>query len=117
MSKQRAYFRVEYPNNDRPNLRINSDQFTIMNLSEKGLLVVNDTNGKPLKVGKEMAGTVVFGDKEEVVVKGTILRETAGKVAVVLTDGIPLHKIMTEQRYLINRYGTLRQPGQVKYKK
>ena len=109
MSQQRKHFRVEYPKDDRPSFQTKKSQYTIVNLSEKGLLILSDSSGTPLAVGKTMRGDVVFSDAETVGVEGKVLRDIDGSVAVVLTSGIPLTKIMTEQRYLINRYGTLKQ--------
>ena len=97
MSPQRKHFRVEYPKDDRPSFQTKKSQYTIVNLSEKGLLILSDSSGAPLAVGKIMRGNVVFSDEETVVVEGKVLRDINGSVAVVLSSGIPLTKIMTEQ--------------------
>lgn len=80
----------------------------VLNLSERGILFggVRDLS---FNLGEMLKGIVVFNDKEEVVIEGEILRTDKDTCALRLSTGVPFSRIMAEQRYLINRFGTLRQ--------
>ena len=111
MSTDRTHFRVEYPVKARPVVQIKKKAFPIINISESGVLFALKEDEGRVTVGRNMKGVIVFSDNEKVTIEGKILRNVNETVAMHLTLGISLKRIMTEQRWLLTEYGTLKQPN------
>ena len=103
-SNQRQHFRIEYPIPDRPKVEIDGKLYPVLDLSEKGLKLLGGPRFKP-KTTTKIHGKVYFHDKTMCHVIGVVLRVNDDESVVLkLSDGVPLPKIMDEQRQLIRKY-------------
>lgn len=112
MTPQRTHFRIEYPVDVRPVFQIKSLKFPVINISESGVLFsIKNTKGR-VTIGRTMKGVITFQDSAQVPIEGEIIRHANEAVAIKFTQGISLQRIMTEQRWLLTKFGTLKQPDQ-----
>lgn len=103
--QQRDHFRLEYPLSDRPKFQIDKHVFTVMDVSERGIKFAISTAYRP-KPKTPLKGIITFADGKKVEIAGEVLRlapDFAFCVAI-LTKGVPLAKMMEEQRHLIKKY-------------
>jgi hypothetical protein len=100
--QRRSEYRVVYPLTDRPRLRIDRNEYEILNLSEGGLRFQLK---KPLDQGIDptVAGTVIFPDGNNAPVEGTLLRTEENDLAVRLSQKIPYRRIVQEQLRLARK--------------
>ncbi|VTT97875.1 Uncharacterized protein OS=Vibrio caribbenthicus ATCC BAA-2122 GN=VIBC2010_12544 PE=4 SV=1 [Gemmataceae bacterium] len=98
---RRAFFRLRYPDADRPVLTTGPHRFEVAEVSEAGgrLVLVGTEPG----VGTAVSGPVSFADAPEWI-EGTVLRHDAGEAVVVLTVRVTLRRMLTEQKRLARRY-------------
>jgi hypothetical protein len=105
--QQRDFFRLVYPPEDRPTIKIEESEFIVADLSEKGVKFVHNTTVR-FPVGVRMNATIIFKDKSEVKVTGDIIRvvldATPCFTVVELIEGVPVAKMLGEQRILIQKY-------------
>jgi hypothetical protein len=80
----------------------------VLDLSEKGIKIYWSIQSTPA-VSQQLQGTIQLGVRGTVAIDGEVIRVGDRVVVIKLTKGIPLEKIISEQRYLINKYGTLKQ--------
>jgi hypothetical protein len=100
---KREYYRIIYPLSCRPKIIILGLEYEVVDVSEHGIRFhVEKTLN--LKTGLEINAEIIFHDGEAVTVVGKILRIVKNKVILNLSKGIPLKKIVNEQRYLIKNY-------------
>ncbi len=100
---KREFYRVRYPINDRPILKLLGNEFEVIDISEQGLrfLCKQCFEFKPnLKVQFK----VTFHDDESLALEGKILRIHENAVIIYLTQGIPLGRIIQEQKYIIAKH-------------
>ena len=57
---------------------------------------------------------IVFHNSDQTSVIGQVLRTDKDSIVLQLSEGVPLQQIMAEQRFLLNKYGTLRRPAEKK---
>lgn len=113
MRVERQHFRVEYPKEAQPSFVVMRAHLPIVNLSEGGILFrvpLDPGDDPPQRIGEVVKGMIVFKDQNQVYVEGKVLRVHSDCVAIELEIGIPLGRIMHEQRQLIADFGTLKQP-------
>lgn len=96
-----------YPATERPKVTIEKKVFEIIDVSEGGLKIYAKNPTASFFVGKTLEGTIAFKDKSQSVFKGKVLRIHEDFIVVRTSQGVPLQKIMSEQRYLLSKYGTL----------
>ena len=110
----RNYFRVEYPADVRPVIRIKDGSYRVINLCEGGVKFTFPTREFDIKQleKEEITATITFHNHDKSEVIGTIIRTEKDSVILKLSQGIPFQKIMAEQRFLLNKYGTLRRPSE-----
>ncbi|MCX6131753.1 MAG: PilZ domain-containing protein [Proteobacteria bacterium] len=110
----RNFFRLEYPKEVMPLIEFAKGHYKVINLSEHG--VKFSINTKELKtelqLEAEVRATIVFKDAQRTNVSGKILRIDSDSIVLVLSDGVPLQRIMTEQRFLLAKFGNLRLPSE-----
>ena len=110
MKTERTHFRVEYPPKVRPIFSIKALNFPVINISESGVLFGLKKGEGRVTVGRKMKGTITFRDNKQLLIEGEIIRYAGETVAIKLSQGISLKRIMTEQRWLLTEFGTLKQP-------
>lgn len=108
----RNYFRLEYPKEARPLIAIGNGKFPVINLSEKGVKFSFDAKRSTFVLDTEqpLDATIIFQDSGRTQVTGKILRIDSDAVVLELSEGVPLQRIMTEQRVLLNKFGNLKRP-------
>lgn len=102
---QRNHFRLVYPPSDRPKLRIGRIDHEVIDLSEGGLRFATTQGYKP-KPGDMLKGEVVFRDRKTAPIQGRVVRFDAeeNQCSLEFIQGIPLAKMMEEQRILLQKY-------------
>ena len=108
----RNYFRLEYPKDARPQIAIGKGKFPVINLSEKGVKFSFDARRTSfdLETEADFDATIIFQDSGHAKVIGKVLRIDSDAVVLELSEGVPLQRIMTEQRILLNKFGNLKRP-------
>ena len=105
----RNYFRVEYPHEVRPQILIDEQSYPVINLCEGGVkFVIRD---ETRDAEKDYEAVIVFHNSDQTDVIGKLIRSEKDAVVFQLSEGVPLQQIMSEQRFLLNKYGTLRRPN------
>jgi hypothetical protein len=95
---QRKYFRVKYPPNDRPILRVGTHSYEVLDISERGLKFASDQEAK---FAEWVRGTLIFSDRESLVVEGRIIWKKEAQIGLKLATPISYIRILKEQRSLI----------------
>ena len=67
---RRRYFRVEYPSEDRPQLKVGDTMFDVLDISERGLRF---TAPEGAKFGEWVKGFITFHDQKTMEVEGKIV--------------------------------------------
>lgn len=101
-SKRRAFFRLRYPDAERPILLFDNMQFEVIEISESGVRI--DLGGRQLETGRAVMGWVRFREHEANVVEGAVLRTEGQEGVVLLTRRISLKRMLDEQRRLFKLY-------------
>ena len=99
----RQYYRVTYPEKERPWIKIDGELLHVMDISEKGGKFLN-VPGIKVDPGSMVTGTITFHDGETVTVVGEVLREFYDQVIICFTKGVPFSIMVKEQRYLREKY-------------
>ncbi len=103
----RQFYRVTFPELERPWIRINGQKYEVADVSERGIRFLHsaDTVFPP---GTEVQGTVLFHDGTSNTVEGNVLRTASRRnlreCIVQLEVGIPLAQITAQQRYLKKKF-------------
>lgn len=98
----RAYYRLRYPDAERPRLQFDNSEYEVVELSELGGRI--HLGGRELRSGTAISGWVRFRDGESAPIEGQVIR-TEGKEAVLqLTEGVSFSRMLAEQRRLIRLY-------------
>lgn len=100
---RRDYYRITYPKGDEPVLEIAGLHYPIVDLAERGLKF-RITGSLPLFRGGALKGSIIFHDDQVIEVSGKMIRKGLRYVVVHLESGIPLKKIMEEQRFLLKKH-------------
>ncbi|SMF30100.1 hypothetical protein [Pseudobacteriovorax antillogorgiicola] len=106
----RNYFRLEYPNEVRPRIFIDKNSYPVINLCEGGVKFAIDPRKDDVEAERVHEAVIVFHNSDQTEVIGKVIRSEKDSVVLKLSEGVPLQQIMAEQRFLLNKYGTLRRP-------
>ena len=116
-SERRRYFRLRYPVDQRPTLRIDDVTYALAEVSEYGLRFCDpgDFNAPEGPIRAEL----VFRDGHVVVVDEAVILRSQGKTGrevVLLTNGeVTFHRMMVEQRGVVQACRTAGQPAELKW--
>lgn len=102
--QKRDHFRVVFPPEDRPTLKVDGILLTVLDLSEFGSRIAKDSWAA--NIGDKIRGMVTFPDDSTYDIVGEVVRieDESNEVAISFDIGIPLPKMMEQQRYLIQKY-------------
>lgn len=100
---ERRYFRIVYPDVERPTFAVEGQSFPLVDLSECGMRISDPGKAAPIE-NAEVLGVIRFSNQETLKVRGRVVRKTEGYAAFELTRGVPYGTIMAEQRRLIRKY-------------
>ncbi|MBD1557672.1 PilZ domain-containing protein [Vibrio sp. S9_S30] len=105
VEQKRRYYRLRYPKQERPVLRIKDQYYHICEVSEKGIRVLM-ANVASLYRGLTMAGTLRLHGNMNVSVEGAVLRFDNDEVILQLSKGPSLKNMVEEQRHIRKKYPT-----------
>ena len=108
--ERRGFYRLAYPYGDRPNILFAGRSLEVLEISEHGVRFLTAGSFQP-PPGTVLYGEIIFRDGGRCPVAGKLLRWSTGRGAAVLklSQGVPLERMMQEQRYIFARYG--HEPG------
>jgi hypothetical protein len=97
--ERRAYFRVMYPDEQRPNILIRNILFKVIDICEIG---VRFSNPEHIRLpGDIFQAVVTLHDEDPINIVGRIIRIADEEAAMMMTiRGIPYRKIIAEQAFL-----------------
>lgn len=98
-SNRRGFFRIAYPEDDRPRLVLGTTICEVLDCSERGLLF-RPSPSQEYAVGQEIDGRLRLTGGPETRVTGEIVRVTEEAISVKLEVGIPFGLILKEQLHL-----------------
>ncbi len=104
-NQRRNHFRLRYGPMDCPFFRFQGRNFSVLDISEEGFRF-SLVSSHGLELGMDVSGAMNFRDGESFLVHGVIRRLTDTEVSIKLKGPIPLRKIMSEQRLLIQKQKT-----------
>ena len=105
-ANRRDYYRITYPKGDEPVLVIAGLHYPVVDLAEAGFKF-QITGSLPIFKGGALKGSIIFHDDQVVEVAGKMIRKGLRYAVVQLEHGIPLRKIMEEQRFLLKKHKAL----------
>lgn len=99
----REFFRLWYPQAERPTLEIGDQKFEVAEISEEGARIV--LSGPFAHDHEEpFSGVVRFGNGESDSVEGVVLRVSDNEVVANLKRGVTLKRMMSEQIRIRQKY-------------
>lgn len=105
-AERRAYYRLPYPEAERPTIWVGNYRFAVVEISEMGARLLLAGSGGLPQCGP-VVGFVQFHDGEMVPVEGTVLRVEGAQAVLQLSAGIGLPRMLAEQRRLLQLYPTM----------
>jgi hypothetical protein len=102
-NQRRRYYRLHYPEAERPTVWFKGLHYEVAEVSEGGLMILLG-DGCAVRLGQSFAGVVRFQDGETNSIVGIVLRIDANKMVVKLSKGISLKRMMAEQIRLRKKY-------------
>lgn len=99
---RRGHFRLRYPPGGGPVLHAGAAARAVVELSERGLRVSD--GGRTATLAERVSGVLRFPDGTELAVEGTVVRAVGGWIAVRLTRGVHLGRMLAEQRRVLREY-------------
>lgn len=103
---QRRYYRLRYPEVERPTVWFKGRTYEVTEVSERGVMILLG-DGCAVRLGQLFVGVVQFRDGETTSIVGVVLRIDANKMVVKLSKGISLSRMMAEQIRLRKKYPML----------
>ena len=102
-TQEREFFRLWYPQAERPKLEIGDQKFEVAEISEEGARIV--LSG-PFAHDQEepFSGVVRFSNGESESVEGVVLRVSGNEVVANLKRGVTLKRMMSEQIRIRQKY-------------
>ena len=94
--QKRRYYRLEFPQFQRPKLFFQHRVFEVIEISEAGARIT--AAGALPAVGSKIEGTMLFTDGEKETISGKVIRKDGAVLILDLAKGISLQRITTEHR-------------------
>ena len=106
MSEQRReFYRVEFPEHERPQLLLDECSYEVLDVCEAGIRFEVEDVASLISNGRVDA-QMRFRDGALVDSSGTILYQRENSIVVILDQPISLRRVRAEHLYLINKYST-----------
>jgi len=102
MENQREYYRICYPERDRPILQLGGNALPILDLSENGACCLS--NAMLFSDVAAIPVNVLLAEGKTVSTTATFVRQEPDRLAVRFSPSIPLPIIFAEQRRLRRLY-------------
>lgn len=101
--QRRRYYRLHYPEVERPTVWFKGQYFEVAEVSEGGVMILLG-DGCAVRLGQSFAGVIQFNDGETNPIVGVVLRIEENRMVVKLSKGITLKRMMAEQIRLRKKY-------------
>lgn len=102
--QRRRFFRLSYPTTSRPPFRTaDSSPYRVLEIAENSLLIEQKPD-RLLRRGEVLAGEVVFHDMASEHVVGEVFRHDDRGVVILLSKGISLRHVISEQVYIKSKF-------------
>ncbi len=108
-NRERAFYRVEYPTQERPELTLDGvpgKSMSVFDVSETGIRFA-PRDDVELAVGDHVSASLRFRGRSTVEVEGEVVWVQRKSAGLRLSKAIPFGTILDEQRYLRSRYRNL----------
>jgi hypothetical protein len=96
--ERRSCNRIIYNPKERPRLKIDAHFLEVVDISEKGLRLINDKN---IELDVKIQGTLTFLSGESVDIEGSIIWQEGNTLGLQFKDLIPSEIIYKEQRHIL----------------
>jgi hypothetical protein len=106
LQNQRRFYRLHYPEVERPTVWFKGRYYEVTEVSEGGVMILLG-DGCAVRLGQSFVGVIQFQDGETNSIVGVVLRIAENKMAVKLSKGISLRRMMAEQIRLRKKYPML----------
>ena len=102
---KRSFFRIVYPSGENPVFKFGKRQYLVLDISEGGCSFLTDS-ATDVMPNDRIEGTIQFRSRGGEVISGQVVRVDGRKISLrfLKTPGMPLPRIMSEQRYLIQKH-------------
>jgi len=107
---RRAFYRLRYPFADRPKVRFNDCEYTVIEISERGARILY-ISGSSNSIPSCCEGSIQFTDGETVDIVGNVIWSDEREIAIGLSKGISLQRMVREQARLRKKYPLLLDSG------
>jgi len=101
--QRRRYYRLHYPEIERPTVWFKGRYYEVSEISEGGVVILLG-DGCAVRLGQAFVGVIQFQDGETNSIVGVVLRIDGNRMVVKLSKGISLRRMMTEQIRLRKKY-------------
>lgn len=103
--KRRRFYRLNYPERERPILSCELGKFTILDISEEGLRIALPLSHQ-LSIGSKITGRIDFESGAAGNVRGVVIRidSERSEGGLQLSKGLPLKLVIAEERRLLQKY-------------
>ena len=103
--QRREFYRVEFPEHERPVLFLNEIFYEVLDICEAGLRFEVDDVASIIGNGR-IDAQLRFRDGAMVDSSGDILYQRDNSIVVILDNPISLRRVRAEHLYLINKYSS-----------
>ena len=100
---RRSHYRLRYPPASQPTIDIDDVTYQVAEISEAGVRIVL-AGTFSISPSAAFAGDIKFHDGEKVSIEGLVLRTHGNEVAVQLSSGISIKRMLAEQIWLRNEF-------------
>ena len=105
-TERRKHYRLKYPVSERPTVQLNDQDFQVFDVSENGVTVLLPS-GHSVHVNQPVSGVPRFGDGEHICIEGVVMRCDEETMALELSKGVSMKRMLAEQSRLRHKYPML----------
>ena len=104
--ERRKHHRLIYPESERPTVRISGQDYPVAEISEKGTKILLPKSC-PVTQDQSVSGVLWFQDGVNILIQGVVQRCHENGMALKLSKGISMQRMIIEQSRLLQKYPTL----------
>ena len=100
---KRAYYRLRYPSSMRPRVRIDSVEYEVAELSERGMRIICGSNFD-MKPETPIRGEMRFSDEQTSEIVGAMMRREKDEVVFSVSSGVSYKRMLEEQLHIVHKF-------------
>jgi len=109
MENKRRFYRIEYPTDARPKLRIKKKSYEVIDISEEGVKFCYNEPAEEMHIGDKIKGEIVFRNNQSIRLEGRVMRLLKKNIIVKPKKSIPYEEvIIKEEIYVLKNYPLLK---------